>query len=409
MMNKLKIKFILLAMVTIALLLAVIISGMNLINYNSVIEEADKTLSFLSQNEGTFPESDKKPNDRLPPHMSPETPYESRFFWVLSDDSGNVISTDVGKISSVDEVEAVKYAEYVQSKKSDSGFAGSFRYIVKREQTGIRITFLDCGRKLDSFYSFLYASIFMAVIGLIAGFFVIFILSGKIIKPIAESQEKQKQFITDAGHELKTPLTIINANVDILEMELGEQNESLADIKDQTLRLRSLTDDLVLLTRMEEAADKMQRIDFPVSEVVSDATHPFFSLTKIQGKKLTCHIQPLLSLNGNDKAISKLVSILLDNAIKYSAEGSEIELRLTGQGHSIILTVSNTTEHEIKPDQLERIFDRFYRADTSRNSESGGHGIGLSVAKSIVNAHNGKICAEISGTDIFKISAVFPK
>ncbi|MGM9645043.1 MAG: sensor histidine kinase [Eubacteriales bacterium] len=409
MIRKLKTKFILLAMVTIALLLAVIISGMNLINYNSVIEEADKTLSFLSQNKGTFPESGDKPNDRLPPHMSPETPYESRFFWVLSDEHGNVINTDVGKISSVGEAEAVKYAEYVQSKNSDSGFAGSFRYIVKREQTGIRITFLDCGRKLDSFYSFLYASIFMAVIGLIVGFFVIFILSGKIIKPIAESQEKQKQFITDAGHEIKTPLTIINANVDILEMELGEENESLADIKSQTLRLRSLTDDLVLLTRMEEAENKMQKIDFPVSEVVSDATHSFSSLTKAQGKTLTCHIQPLLSLNGNDKAISELVSILLDNALKYSAEGSEIELCLTGQGHSIILTVSNTTELEIKPEQLDRIFDRFYRADTSRNSESGGHGIGLSVAKAIVNAHNGKISAAISNPNVFKITAVFPK
>ncbi len=409
MIRKLKIKFILLAMTTLILLLATILVGMNVINYNSVVEEADKTLIFLSQNKGTFPELGiDRPDSMLPTHMSPETPYESRFFWVLLDENGNALNINTEKISSVNESEALAFAKTALKEARTNGFVNHFRYIVKNEPIGIRITFLDCGRTLDSFYNFLKTSLLMAIAGLIVVFFVIFFLSDKIIKPIAESYAKQKQFITDAGHEIKTPLTIINANVDILEIELGEDNESLADIKSQTLRLRSLTDDLVMLTRMEEAENNLQKIDFPISEVVSDAAHPFFTLAGTLGKTLTCHIQPLLSLNGNDKAITQLVSLLLDNALKYSAANSNIELSLGKKGHSVILTVSNATENDIHPEHLDRIFDRFYRADTSRNFETGGHGIGLSVAKAIAVAHGGKISATVPKPKMFQISVSFP-
>ncbi len=408
MIRRLKTKFIILAMTTLVLLLTVILVGMNLINYNSVVEEADKILSFLSQNKGTFPEfgGGEPPHGNLPPQMSPETPYESRFFSVLLNAEGDVIFTDTSKISSVGENEAVEYTESAIEKGKEVGFVGSFRYIIKTEPMGTRITFLDCGRTLDAFYSFLHTSLFMATSGLIVVFFVIFFISGRIINPIAESYAKQKQFITDAGHEIKTPLTIINANVDILEMELGEENECLSDIKSQTLRLRSLTDDLVMLTRMEEAEDNMQKIDFPVSEVVADAAHPFAVLASTQGKTLSLSIQQLLSLNGNDKAITQLTSLLLDNALKYSAANSEISLSLSKQGHSVVLTVANATEHEIEPSHLDRIFDRFYRADTSRNSETGGHGIGLSVAKAIVTAHGGKITASVPKPHVFQITAI---
>ncbi len=408
MIRKLKIKFILLSMTTLVILLTVILAGMSLLNYNSVIETADKTLSYLSQNKGTFPEIGGQLNNILPPHMSSETPYESRYFSVLLDSSGAVIGTDMRKISSIDHDDAISYAQNVLKTDTTVGFADDFRYIITTEPAGTRVIFLDCGRSLDAFHSFLRTSLFMAIIGLIAVFFVIFIVSGKIIKPIAESYAKQKQFITNAGHEIKTPLTIINANVDILEMELGEDNESLSDIKGQTLRLRSLTDELVMLTRMEEAENNLPKIDFPISEVVTDAVRPFYALAQIRKKTLTCHITPFLTLNGNDKAINKLVSLLLDNALKYSASDSEIELSLTKQGHSILLSVSNMTEYELNQSNLDRVFDRFYRDDSSRNSETGGHGIGLAVAKAIVTAHGGKISATVPKPHMFQMSASFP-
>lgn len=409
MIKKLKIKFIALAMAALVSLLCVIVIGMNLINYDSVVEEADTILSVLSKNKGTFPELAGDKNNRGPGGMSPETPYESRFFSVFLNESYNVVNTDTSRIISIDRESAIRYAEKVIESEKAKGFIGEYRYIFKSEANGYRITFLDCGRKLDSFSRFLKTSIWMSAIGLSLMFAVIFILSGKIIKPIAESYKKQKQFITDAGHEIKTPLTIINANLDIMEMEFGEQ-ESISDMYQQVKRLKSLTNDLVLLARMEEAETSIQKIEFPVSEVVSEAALPFRTLAVQQGKEFTCEIQPMLTLKGNDRAIQQLISILMENALKYSPAGGTVALRMMKQNRNIHITVFNTTETEIEQEQLVRVFDRFYRAEASRNSETGGHGIGLSVAKAIVAAHDGRIQASTqdSNSNSFQISVTLP-
>ncbi len=408
MIKKLKIKFILLAMTTLLLLLAAILTGMNMINYNSVVSEADEILSVLSQNRGTFPELGGRPSGKLPPHMSPETPYESRFFSVLTDRDGNIISTDTGRISAVDVSLAADYATAVLEGGRDRGFTDRYRYAVRPEGEGSRITFLDWGRSLDAFRGFLYTSIAMAAAGFLIAFIIIFVLSGKIIKPIAEANQKQRRFITDAGHEIKTPLTIISANADILEMELSEPNESLSDIKGQVARLKTLTDDLVLLSRMEESQDSLAKIDFPLSEVAEAAAHPFAALAERQGKRLSVSVTPLITLSGNDKAAVKLVNILLDNALKYSPSDSEITFSLAKSGRSALLSVSNKMLSPIADEQLDRIFDRFYRTDASRNSEMGGHGIGLSVAYAIVAAHGGKIYADMPEEDTFRITVSLP-
>lgn len=407
MIRKLKIKFVILAMTALFALLTVIVIGMNLINYNTVVQEADMILSILSQNKGAFPDFGGEQGGHLPPNMSPETPYESRYFSVFLNDSGETINTETSKIASVNSEAAIEYAQMVLDKNETWGFVDEYRFVFKTEPNGSRITFLDCGRKLDSFHNFLYASVAMALAGLIVVFIIIFVLSGKIIKPIAESYEKQKQFITDAGHEIKTPLTIINANVDILEMELGE-NESLTDIQQQTKRLKSLTNELVMLARMEESEQILQKIEFPISEIVTETAYPFRALALQQGKKFICNIQPLLTLKGNDKSIQQLVSIFMDNALKYSPTGGTVTLDLVKQNRTIYLSVFNTSENEIKQEQLCHVFDRFYRTDASRNSETGGHGIGLSLAKAIVTAHGGKIQAWTQDGHSFNISASFP-
>lgn len=407
MIRKLKIKFVILAMTALFTLLTVIVTGMNVLNYNSVVQEADMILSVLSQNKGAFPDFGGEHGGRLPHGMSPETPYESRYFSVFLNNSGEIINTETSKIASVNNESATAYAQTVLNKKETTGFIDEYRFVLKTEINGSRITFLDCGRKLDSFHDFLYSSVAMALAGLVIVFFVVFVLSGKIIKPIAESYEKQKQFITDAGHEIKTPLTIINANVDILVMELGE-NESLADIQQQTKRLRSLTNDLVMLARMEESEQTMQKIEFPISEVVAETAYPFRALALQQGKEFVCNIQPMLTLKGNDKSIQQLVSIFMDNALKYSPSGGTVALNLVKQNRTVYLSVFNTAVSDIKQEQLDRVFDRFYRTDASRNSETGGHGIGLSVAKAIVTAHGGKIQAWTQDGRSFNISAAFP-
>ncbi|MGN1082748.1 MAG: sensor histidine kinase, partial [Candidatus Avispirillum sp.] len=224
---------------------------------------------------------------------------------------------------------------------------------------------------------------------------------------IAESYEKQKRFITDAGHEIKTPLTVIAANADILEMEQGE-NECLADIKQQTERLRGLTEDLVTLARMEEAGEGLPKIEFPLSEVVSETVRPFGAIARQQNKELTCDICPMITLKGNDKVIRRLISVLTDNALKYSPEGSTVRISLEKQNRTARLTVFNETENEIKNGDIAHVFDRFWRADGSRNSETGGHGIGLSIAKNAVSAHNGKINASTRDGHSFQIEVLLP-
>ena len=409
MIRKFRIRFIILAMLSLFLLLTVIVTGMNLLNYRSVVGDADEVLSLISQNRGVFPEigGGQGPGGQKPRSISPELPYESRYFSVLLDSDGAVLRVDVSRIASVDDEKASEYANLVAAKSSEQGFYGQFRYLKSYDDLGVRIFFLDCGRKLDAYYNFLIISIVMASAGFVVVFFVIVFFSGKFIRPIAESYEKQKNFITDAGHEIKTPLTIINANTDLLEMDIGE-NESLREIRRQAKRLTGLTNDLVSLARMEESKESMQMIEFPLSEVVQEAVAPFAGAALAQNKQLIFNIQPMLTIKGNDRAIGQLVSLLLDNALKYSPEGGVISLELVRQGKHLCLSVCNPTFGEIYRDDLLHVFDRFYRSDPSRNSQTGGHGIGLSIAKAIVTAHGGKITAQTKDGHSFLIAAVFP-
>ena len=407
MIRKLKIKFIALALTALFVLLAVMIAGMNLLNYEAVIDEADETLSLLSQNQGTFPKFEEDLPDWLPPGMSPEIPYETRYFSVVVNNSGDVTYAETSQIFAINSETASEYARDVVKRNRDHGFVGNYRYISTSEEMGMRITFLDCGRKLDLYHDFVTFSIGMSLLGYAVTAIAICFFAGKFIRPVAESYEKQKRFITDAGHEIKTPLTIISANVDVLKMDMGE-NECLEDIGKQAKLLAGLTNNLVYLSRMEESQNTLQMIEFPISEIVLNTAEPFQAIAQIQNKELTYKVQPMLSMCGNDKAISQLVSIFLDNAFKYSPEGSHIALNFEKQGRKLVLTVSNPSVTVLTDENLRHIFDRFYRADPSRNSETGGHGIGLSMAHAIVTAHGGKISASSSDGKSFLVTAIFP-
>lgn len=407
MIKKLKIKFVALAMVSLFVLLLVIITGINVINYSTVVNEADTVLSVLSQNKGVFPDIFGDKNGRIPPQITQETPHESRYFSVVLDSSGNAIQTETSKIASVDKETAVQYALAAAMSGKQKGFIKTYRFNSSVEGNTTRVIFLDYGRQLNDFYAFLYTSIVMALAGLVIVFFVISFFAGRIIKPIAESYEKQKRFITDAGHEIKTPLTIINANADVLEMDIGE-NEYLGEIKQQAKRLTDLTNDLVYLARMEESQSAVQKIDFPLSDVVVETVQSFKTLALTQQKDINCNIQPMLSMRGDNKAIQQLVSILMDNAVKYSPKEQTVFVSLAKFSRQIQLCVQNATCSDVTNEQLSQVFNRFYRTDPSRNSATGGHGIGLSVAKAITNAHGGKIFARTDNGRTFTVYVIFP-
>ena len=410
MIKKLQQKFILLSMSALLFVLVVIISGINLVNYNAVTQEADKLLSVISENKGEFLMEPDKFGNKLPPGMSPEAPYESRYFSVVLDSaSKQILYVETSRIISVTPTTAVSYANAALNKKTTTGFIQDFRYQTQEESNFTRITFLDCGRKLDAYYSFLYASIGISLIGYLIVFAFIAFFSNRIIRPISESYEKQKRFITDASHEIKTPLTIIGADTDILEMDLGEENEWLLDIKKQVKHLTELTNDLVFLSRMEESEKSLPMIDFPFSEVVTETASSFQALAEQQEKELKSYVPPMLTLRGDEKSIRQLISILLDNAIKYSPSGESISLDIDEQSNHVSIVVTNTTTQIIEKEQLKHLFDRFYRVDTSRNSKTGGHGVGLSIAKAIVEAHHGKISAVSPKENCLQIVVKLPK
>ena len=407
MIKKLKIKFIVLGTSVLFALLAAIVFAMNLVNYRSMINEADGIISLISENNGAFPDN-FQPSNTVSIRISTETAYESRFFSITFDKNGNITDVNTNQIMSVDSGTAVKYGYKIYESGSKNGFLGIYRYVATKDHDNTIVTFLDCDRRLSYYNNFLSTSLIMATIGLVAGFLIIFIFSGRIVRPVAESYKKQKQFITDAGHEIKTPLAIINANVDLLEMESDEENESLVDIRNQVKRLRILTDDLIMLSKIEEGGQIMNKANFSLSDTVNESADSFHALAESQNKNIVCNIAPDICICGDKKYILQLNNILIENAIKYSSPSTDITVSLTKNGKYAELSIHNFTETEVDGSKLNSVFDRFYRTDSSRNSETGGYGIGLSVAKGIVSSHGGKISAATSDGHDFKITAVFP-
>lgn len=393
MIKKLRRKFIIIAMISIVTVLFLILGIINIANYNSVNVRADNTLSILIDNGGKFPKEDKVMGEPkpLPNGISPEAPFETRYFSVFLDKGGKVYGVDTGYIAAVSTEKALELAEKAYSSGKRTGFYDDYKYTSVEYKEGSLIVFLDCGRSLGTFRTFLTISVFVSIIGIALVYILVFVLSKIAVRPMLESYEKQKRFITDASHEIKTPLTIIGANTEVMEMENGETKWTLST-KEQINRLTELTNYLIALSRMDEGEGQRLKTDFSLSNAILEVAEPFMSLAKIENKLIDMEIERDISYWGDEKAIRQLVSILLDNAIKYSDKGGSIKVVLRRNGRRNELSIYNSVEYIIPGDHIE-FFDRFYRGDASRNSSSKGYGIGLSLAKSIIESHKGKITA----------------
>lgn len=388
-----------------------------------------------------------KDNDLKRHGISPESQFDTRYFTVTINSKGDVENIDTSKIASVSSENAAEYAKklWKSGKKGDgkSGFADNCKYLTVDEDGATMYIFLSCQRELSTIKTYILASVGISVFGLLVVFVMIYFFSGKILKPVSESYEKQKRFITDASHEIKTPLTIIDANTEVIEMMEGE-NEWTSSTRKQVARLTSLTEKLVFLSRMDEEATKLEMLEFSLSDAILDTAEPFKAVAGTKGKKLTIDVTDGILYTGDEKTIRQLVSILLDNAIKYSGCSSiryengnvnkdnlnktylnktiqtqnncvtagdmapEIELTMRQSGKNRIITVWNTVDEtaNIKKGRQDMLFERFYRTDASRNSKTGGFGIGLSAAYAIVKAHKGKITAESKDGQSIKFTIV---
>lgn len=431
MIKRLRRKLVITSMVSLFLVLLVIEGIVGVLNYRKIVTDADRILDILEQNDGKFPDTDYKktigekkgepgmtsednPGETRPKikdnmgRISAEMPFESRFFTVILREDGELVTADTGKIAFVDTSAAVQYARLVLEKGKKRGFMEDYCYRVctSKEESEVQIIFLDRGRELSNFHNLIITGLSVTLFGLTAVFLLMVFLSARITKPFVENYEKQKRFITDAGHELKTPLTIIDADAEVLEMDIGE-NEWLTDIQNQSKRLADLTNDLIILSRMEESGKKSVMVEFSFSDMVEETVNTFQALAKTQNKTLVSEIAPMISLCGEEKSLHRLVTILMDNAVKYSGEGGQIVVRLKKEKKRICLSVYNTTEF-ISKEHLAHLFDRFYRSDSSRNSQTGGYGLGLSIAAATVEAHKGKITATTEDEKSLLITVTLP-
>jgi two-component system sensor histidine kinase CiaH len=406
MIAKLRKKFILIAMGSLILVLTMLMGAVNIANYARLNRSSDDIISVLADNGGSFPppnqQSDAKPpqpdgsGKLFSPGISQETPYETRFFSVELSADGSLKSVNTGKIAAVSTDAAVAMAKTLFASGKQSGYSGDYKYRAVSKDGGTLYVFLDCTRDLNSFRNFLVLSLLASAGGILCVFILVLVLSRRAVRPVAESYEKQKQFITNAGHEIKTPLAVIDSCTDVLEMEQGE-NKWTSAIRAQVGRLTGLTKQLVSLARMDEAAP-METADFSLTAAAEETLEPFSLMAESRGLRLTSKLEEDVRLRGNETLVRQLVSILADNAVKY-AVGGEIRFTLEKRGKRAVLTCENEAEG-LKPGPQPQLFDRFYRGDASRSSEKAGYGIGLSMAQAIVQAHSGKIEAKSDGKSL---------
>lgn len=290
------------------------------------------------------------------------------------------------------EDDAQTLLDYVLEKGKTDGWYGSLQYFRKDYDRGTLVVFSDRSAEQLLLHKVLLVSIlvFLLMEGVV--FLLTMILTKRAMRPMQETFERQRQFISDAGHELKTPLTIISANVDILHDEIGE-NKWLSYIQSQAERMRVLVGEMMNLTKLEMGDKEKDFVDFSLSEAVSGAALPFEGQAFEQEKQLELEIQEDISYHGNPDQIKQLVGIFMDNALKYSKEHGEIRVTLQQVQNKKTLKVYNTGKG-IPESEKEKIFQRFYRSDASRARATGGYGLGLSIAQSIADAHKIRIQVE---------------
>ena len=399
MIKQLQKKFVLSSMLAITILLVTVIGGINVFNAVSSDKQTDKLLSTLAEVENSaltlmLPEV-RSSWDIFSAVVTQDDTLGAIYFVVREDVFGKLRTVDTSHISSVSTEEAMQYINQVSKNENGTGNLGRFKYMIMPTvgNLGKTYIFLDVTKQISNVWQVAFLSVGVGVLCWITMFLLTILLSKKAIKPIAANMERQKQFVTDAGHEIKTPLAIIMANTDAMELHYGE-NKYSKNIKNQVFRLKDLTQDLLALAKMEEDPEKKIIEKFCISVLVEDSISQFEQGMFVKGIKLQKSIQPEVSIVSDKEKVQRLVSILMDNATKYASEKGSIEIYLSIVNKQVQLVIANTAEN-LEKLEPQKMFDRFYRGDDARTQKSGGYGIGLSAAKAIVDALKGSISVQI--------------
>lgn len=444
--KKLRVKLSLSIMVVLALVLAILIGSFNVYLNSSNDRQTDEFMKSLVDNDGrrvrmmggpmgelfdeSFkpdfkPDEERQPGDRTMPPEPPSgkhpgdndlqladreppdlrrqngsaidsfIPLHSNvgfrnFYTAKLDDTGRVTKVINNFSEQYDSEKVSQLVETVFSLKKKKGTYQLFGYQVAQKEYGYLIVLLDRADEINQERRFALVSIVLFGISLIVAFVVSWFLSLWSVKPVQEAFIKQKQFIADASHELKTPIAVIGANLDVLSQEIPD-SKWLEYIKTENARMGTLVKDLLYLAKNDAGRDKLTMLPFDLADAVACSVLPFESVAFEQGKKLEINVpKDPVPITADESKIKQVVIILTDNALKNSESGAEIQISAGYDGSRRFVKVYNTG-HGIAPEDIEKIFNRFYRVDTSRDRNTGGYGLGLSIAQTIAHEHGGKI------------------
>lgn len=400
MLKKMRWRFIFSAMAAFSTVVLTLLCIINIWNYRIVTGQQDDTLLRIEEAGDRTDSPRNHPPFGKMEDFSPEVPYMLRFFSVHFDASGAFSGTDQAFIASINQEEATQYAQDVLSGGKMQGYYKGYRYLVQNDDTGTTVVFLNSERELQSIRNLLLITAAIAAGCLVIVFILVVLFSQRAIFPYLRNMEAQKQFVTNASHELKTPLTAISTSADVLAMEY-ENDEWVQSIQAQAAKLSKLITNLITLSRLDEENPFPVRASFSLSEALWDTAEPFSHLAQAKGKKMQLDIANDLTCTGDRTAIQQMISILLDNALKYAPDGGHIRLSAKRTGKKAEIAVSNAID---APPDVSRLFDRFYRADESHGGAVSGTGIGLSIAKATAEAHGGSIRADAkNGTITFVV------
>ena len=404
MFKSLRRKFVATSVASVAVVIILMASTLNFINYYKMGQRVDDSLYEASKSSALVTIfSDGEEDMIVTKNTASKTPNNNGFSIAKIDENKNVIRSyrDDVLIKGKDDLQ--KLVTDAVNESSTSGYVGTYRYLKVNNDAGNLVLLLNTQRDLDSFHAFMRNSIIVSSIVILSVFILLVLISKKVIAPIQQSYQKQKQFITDASHELKTPLAIIRSNTDVLELENGDSKWT-KNIQNQVDRLTSLVNSLVVFSRMEEK-DTAEKVKFNLSESLHARIDDFEELASFQKKHIIADIDNNIYYRGEQQAIVQLMDILLENAIKYATKETNINVTLKKNKKYATMKISN--QANVKKGDLRKVFDRFYRLDESRNSTVKGYGIGLSMAKLIAEKHKEVIKAYAPEDGIFKIEVRF--
>lgn len=407
--KKLRKKFTLAAFISFMIVISIMGGLILLVNHYTSTKQIRAVLNYIVQNGGDI--SDKNHSireniefisengfDRVWTEVfsagldtSPELRFYTRYFTVWYNEKNEVASVDTANIAAVSDENAINYGQYALDRSDTYGSVDQFSYQKYEENGETMIVFLDCKQHNDISKRLLNIILVLVALGAVIMLVIIFFLSKRMIMPEVRNAEKQKQFITNAGHELKTPLAVIRANTE-LDIMLNGENEWNQSTLRQTEDLTKLIQDLILIARANEAGQTQSFTETDISKTVTEAVQGLSPIAQKAEKELKTEIEESIKMKADEGRIKQLAVLLIDNAIKYCDDKGTVTVALHKKGKTIRLIVSNDYKDGEKTD-CSKFFDRFYRADESHSGEKSGYGIGLSIAESIVENHNGTINA----------------